>query len=106
MKKLLLLLALATLAIAVAKKARERQMAEWHGLTESEVRSRLDAKLPDRVPEDKRGHIADKVVSEMRRRGVIVDDADTTTDESATVDLRDGIDADTDADIDTEQASV
>ena len=55
-------------------KSKSSQRAEWHGLTESEARSKLDAKFPDRVPADKRALIADKVVAKMRARGAIVED--------------------------------
>jgi len=72
---ILLVLVLVVLA-AVGKKAKSPQRSEWHGLTESEARSKLDAKLPDKIPTEKRGMISDKVVGKMRDRGVIVEDPD------------------------------
>jgi len=72
-KPLILLVVLLVVLAAVAKKAKSQQNSEWHGLTESEARSKLDAKLPDKIPADKRSMISDKVVGKMRDRGVIVD---------------------------------
>ncbi|MEA2000685.1 MAG: hypothetical protein U9N84_02170 [Actinomycetota bacterium] len=45
--------------------------AEWQGLTESQVRDKLDSRLPGRMPDEKRAAVADKVVSKMRGRGVL-----------------------------------
>jgi len=61
-------------ATTIAKKAKSPQRSEWHGLTETEARSRLDAKLPEKIPAEKRTMISDKVVGKMRDRGVIVED--------------------------------
>ena len=52
----------------MAKKFAE-QNAEWRGLTETEVRAKLDARFPDRVPDEKRAVIADTVVAKMRAKG-------------------------------------
>ncbi len=71
-KRLILLMLLVVVVIAAwAKSHRE---SEWHGLTESEARSKLDAKLPDMIPAEKRSAISDKVVAKMRDRGVISED--------------------------------
>jgi len=45
------------------------EKAKWEGLTESEVREKLDARLPARMPDEKRAAVADKVVSKMQERG-------------------------------------
>ncbi len=73
MKKLIKL-ALIVGALAFAAKLVAAKKTEWHGLTEAEVRDKLDARLPDRVPEEKRVAVADKVVSTMRARGVLRED--------------------------------
>ena len=73
-KTLILLLVLVVVIAAAAKKSRSPQRSEWHGLTESQARSKLDAKLPGKIPAEKRSAISDKVVGMMRERGVIVDD--------------------------------
>lgn len=75
-KKRLIVLVLVIAAIAAcAKKGKSHRGSDWHGLTESEARSKLDAKLPDKIPAEKRSAISDKVVAKMRDRGVISDDA-------------------------------
>ena len=73
MKKLVKL-ALLVGAIAVAAKLVAAKKAAWHGLTESEVRDKLESRLPKRVPDEKRAAVADKVVSKMRERGALRDE--------------------------------
>ncbi len=73
MKKLIKL-ALVVGAIAVAARLVESKKAEWEGLSESQVRDKLDSHLPDRVPDDKRAEVADKVVAKMRSRGKLAED--------------------------------
>ncbi len=67
-------LALVVGAIAVVAKLVAAKKAAWHGLTESEVRDKLESRLPKRVPEGKRAAVADKVVSKMRERGALRDE--------------------------------
>ena len=73
MKKLVML-ALIVGAIAVVAKLVAAQMAKWQGLTESEVRDKLESRLAKWVPGEKRAEIADKVVSGMRERGALGDE--------------------------------
>jgi len=81
MKKLLKL-AIVVGAITVAAKMVAAKKEEWEGLTEPQVREKLDSKLPNRVPTEKRSEIADKVVSKMRDRGVLADDEETADTDS------------------------
>ena len=83
MKKGLVGLALLGGAIAVASKMLGSKKSNWEGLTESEVRDKLEQRIPSRVPDDKRAAVADRVVTEMRDRGVLADDGDAAT-QSAT----------------------
>jgi hypothetical protein len=73
MKKLIKL-ALVVGAVAVAARLVGAKKAEWEGLSESQVRDKLDAHLPDRVPDEKRAEVADKVVAKMRSRGKLAED--------------------------------
>jgi len=73
MKKLIKL-ALVVGAITVAARLVGAKKAEWEGLSESQVRDKLDAHLPDRVPDEKRAEVADKVVAKMRSRGKLAED--------------------------------
>lgn len=77
MKKLLMFAVVGGVAVAAAKVI-EQQKAQWQGLTEAEARRKLDAKIPDAVPSDKRTEIADKIVSGMRDKGVLADAGATT----------------------------
>ncbi len=86
MKKRWLILPAAVVAAVAVKKATSGRESEWQGLTEGEARAKLDAKLPDRIPEEKRTQISDKVVGKMRDRGIIVEDADAESAEP--IDLR------------------
>lgn len=74
MKKLLKLAFLIG-GIAAVAKLMEAKKAEWAGLSETDVRAKLDAKLPEQVPAEKRAEIADKVVGKMREKGVLGEDA-------------------------------
>ena len=86
-KSLIAILLLIVVVAAIAKKkSRAAGPSEWQGLTESEARSKLDAKLPDRIPADKRSAISDKVVGKMRERGVLADETDDTADTADTDD--------------------
>lgn len=72
---------------ALVARLVEAKKSQWHGLTEAEVRQKLDARLPGQVPQDKRAAIADQVVSKMRQRGALSEEespeatADEATDE-------------------------
>jgi hypothetical protein len=61
-------------AIVFLAKLVAAQKAKWEGLTESEVRDKIESRLPKQVPSDKRAEIADKVVSGMREGGVLGDE--------------------------------
>ena len=73
-KKRLILLVLLVVAIAAcAKQSKAKRESEWQGLSESEARAKLDAKLPGKMPAEKREVISDKVVAKMRDRGLITE---------------------------------
>ncbi len=73
MKKLFKLAMLAALAMGVMKLMEEKR--NWQGLTETELRLKLDGRLSGKVDDpDKRAEIADKVVGAMRDRGMLRDD--------------------------------
>ncbi len=77
MKKLVKL-ALVIGAVAVLVKVAAAKMAKWQGLTESEVRDKLESRLPRWVPGEKRAEITDEVVAGMRQRGALRDDEEPT----------------------------
>jgi hypothetical protein len=58
-------------AITAAAKMVGRKKAEWQGLTEEEVRSKIKDRAPDRVPTEKLDAMTEKVVSRMRSRGYL-----------------------------------
>jgi len=78
-KKLLKLALIIGVIVAVAKLL-EAKKGEWEGMSETNVRAKLDAKLPDKVPAEKRAEIADKVVGKMREKGVLIEDAPVAED--------------------------
>ncbi len=91
MKKLFTLAALAGVAIGITKMATAKK--EWSGLTEAEVRAKLDAKLAAKVPDQsKRTKIGDKVIEGMRKKGMLRE-ADGGTGAAATT--GDGTEGDT-----------
>lgn len=72
MKKLIKL-ALIVGAITAAARLIGSKKAEWEGLTESQLRDKIDTRMPDRVPEAKRTAVQDKVVDKMRSRGKLAE---------------------------------
>lgn len=74
MKRLFKFGLFAAMVAGLAKVAATKK-AEWQGLTETEVRDKLQGKLGDKVPDDKLNQITDKVVDTMRQRGVLGEDA-------------------------------
>ena len=77
MKKLLKVALIVGSVTAVAKLVTAKK-AEWQGLTESQVREKLDSRLPGRMPDEKRAGVTDKVVSKMRERGVLREEDEAT----------------------------
>jgi hypothetical protein len=75
MKKKLIGLALIAGAVGAAAKLMANKKAEWQGLSEAEVRQKLEQRMPSRVPEEKRAAVADKVVAKMRERGVFEEES-------------------------------
>ncbi len=75
MKKRLFKLALLVAVIAGLAKFIEAQKAAWTGLTEPELRDKLHTKLDDKIPSEKVDEIGDKVVEEMRKRGMVGEEA-------------------------------
>ena len=94
MKKLVKL-ALIIGVIAVLAKVVAAKMANWQGLTESEVRDKLESRLPRWVPGEKRAEIADEVVAGMRQRGALRDDEEPSVG-APTVGSRGGEEPDSD----------
>jgi len=72
MKKLLL--AAVTIGIiTMAMKKTKMDREDWQGLSEHEARDRLDERLPNKIPDDRREHIKDTIVTKMRDRGVLTE---------------------------------
>lgn len=73
MKKLLKLFLVAGAVAGVAKMVMMKR--EWSGLTETQVREKIDSGLSRKVDDaSKRQEIADKVVGAMKDKGVIKED--------------------------------
>ena len=54
-------------------------------MTEEQARERLNERLPNKMPDDKKAAVTDKIVTKMRDKGVIIDltdDAETVVDEA------------------------
>jgi hypothetical protein len=72
MKKLIKF-ALLVGAITAAARLISAKKQEWEGLTEEQVRSKLEGRIPARVPDEKRQKVADRVVSQMKARGKLAE---------------------------------
>lgn len=79
MKKLFKLAIFIGLIVALAKFISE-QKAAWTGLTEPEIRDKLQTKLDSKMKDEQIGELADKVIEEMRKRGMVGEEA--TVDEA------------------------
>ena len=74
MKKLIKFGIFAAIVSGIAKLV-STQKAEWQGLTEPEVRTKLHTKLDDKIPSEKVDEIGDKIVGEMSKRGLLGEEA-------------------------------
>lgn len=83
MKKLFKLAIFVGLIVALVKFVSE-QKAEWMGLSEPELRDKLHTKLDEKMPSEKVDEIADKITEEMRKRGVLGEDAPAEDEPAAT----------------------
>jgi hypothetical protein len=84
MRKFIVALVFVAVLGAVVAAIRS-QKAKWIGLTEAELRSKIDEKLADRVPDDKRAEVTDTIVTKMSEKGLVADEPDVVVD--ATADL-------------------
>lgn len=75
--KTLVKLALFAGAVAFGLKLLQNQKAQWMGLTESELRTKIESRIPDKVPEEKRSEIVETVVAKMHESGVLADEDGT-----------------------------
>ena len=60
----------------------ESQMAQWQGLSESEVRAKLHTKLDDKIGADKVNEMGDGIVKMMREKGKLGEEAADLADEA------------------------
>lgn len=79
MKKFILVALVIGVIVAAAKK-QSRDRAEWHGMSEEQVRDKLGDRLPNKMPDEAKAAVTDKIVDKMREKGAIVDLTDTTAD--------------------------
>ena len=71
MKKLFKLAVFAGIVAGVTKLVQAKK-AEWSGLSEAQVRDKLDTTIGRKVDDpDKMAEISDKVVAKMKERGMI-----------------------------------
>ena len=96
MKKLVFIAALIALIALISRKA-QVDREQWEGLSEDDVRDRLNQKLPGQIPVEKRQMIADTIVTKMKDRGAIVDDP---------IDVDDSIDLADESEAATESTSA
>lgn len=82
MKKILIL-AVVVGVVAVVAKCVAATKSGWQGMSETEVRDKIDANMPAKVPAEKRTAMADKVVAKMRDKGVLLENEEPTADTAA-----------------------
>lgn len=97
-KPCLIKLVLLAGGVALAARLVTVKKGEWKGLAESEVREKLNERMPDRVPEDKRVAVADKVVATMQARGLLTEAAAPADEEVGGADDAEAVEEHTDED--------
>ncbi len=96
-KNNLIRMALLAGGAALVAKVIGAKKEQWTGLSESEVRHKVESGLPDKVAGEKRAAVADKVVATMKTRGLLDEDADeTATEVSGHVESDIAVEADSD----------
>ena len=83
MKKFILIALVVGAAVAIAKKKAANE-AEWHGLSEDQVREKLGDRLPGKMPDEAKAAVTDKIVDKMREKGHIIDLTDSATEAAET----------------------
>ena len=83
MKKLVKLGLIVGVIVVLAKIVKAKK-AKWEGLTESEIRDKLETRLPKRMRGEKRAAVVDKLVSKMREKGALLEEEEPS--ESAPTD--------------------
>ena len=74
MKNLFKLLVVGGIVAAIAKTM-GMQKKKWQGLSETEARAKIDAKLPSKLGGEQRAEVTDKIVGAMTDKGVLASDA-------------------------------
>ena len=83
MKKLVKLGLIVGVIVVLAKIVTAKK-AKWEGLTESDLRDKLETRLPKRMPGEKRAAVVDRLVSKMREKGALLEEEEPS--ESAPTD--------------------
>ncbi len=73
MKKLVKLGLIVGVIVVLAKIVTAKK-AKWGDLTESEIRHKLETRLPKRMSGEKRAAVVDKLVSKMREKGALLEE--------------------------------
>lgn len=81
MKKFILVALVIGVIVALGKK-QSRDRAEWQGMSEEQVRTKLGDRLPNKMPDEAKAAVTDKIVDKMREKGAIIDLTDSATDDT------------------------
>ena len=81
MKKFILVALVIGVIVAIAKK-QSPDRSEWEGMSEEQVRAKLGDKLPNKMPDEAKAAVTDKIVDKMREKGAIIDLTESATDDT------------------------
>ncbi|MEM9204559.1 MAG: hypothetical protein AAGC53_23195 [Actinomycetota bacterium] len=73
MKRVIIVAAVIVLAVALSKKRPGDGQSQWQGMTEDEARQRLDERLPSKMPAPAKSALTEKIVGQMKDKGVVID---------------------------------
>ncbi len=79
--KRLLLAGVLIAAVAPAARKSPPQRHHWHGLSETDLREKLAQTRANRMPDERREVVTEKIIGRMRDRGVIIDVTDEGSDQ-------------------------
>ncbi|MEM9204655.1 MAG: hypothetical protein AAGC53_23680, partial [Actinomycetota bacterium] len=65
--------AVIVLAVALSKTRPGDGQSQWQGMTEDEARQRLDERLPSKMPAPAKAALTEKIVGQMKDKGVVID---------------------------------
>ena len=82
MKKYLLIAGTLGIVVLLVRKLTASRK-DWTNMTEEEARQQIHDRFPNRMPEERKEVVTDKIVSKMKEKGALIDLTDAATETEA-----------------------